>query len=227
MDNSPTTGVEADSTEENVETTEAVDVESYVAENPEEVARFLERLEVVNELLDLGDVGTSAMDDEMVESIADSGANLGMAADGMATEEVVHLGESVGENATEVAEGLETVARLQRTGTLDDLAELADLASLLTAAMDDEMAMSVASTGSRLGEVADTAADDDVAAGLEDVLVALGEASTDDPEPIGALGLVRSIRDSETRAGLGALLSVASALGRGTGGRGDESPPEQ
>jgi uncharacterized protein YjgD (DUF1641 family) len=201
--------------------TEGVDLESYVADNPEEVARFLERIEVVNDLLDLGDVATSAMDDEMVESLADSGTNLAMAADGMATEEVVQLGESVGENATEVSEGLETVARLQRTGTLDDLAELADLASLMTAAMDDEMATSVASTGSRLAEVADTAADDDVAGGLEDILVALGEASTEDSEPVGALGMMKAIRDPEVKAGLGALLSIASALGRQQGGPGE------
>jgi uncharacterized protein YjgD (DUF1641 family) len=163
MNNNPTTGLEADSVEEDADSTEEVDIESYLAENSEEVTGFLE-----------------------------------------------------------------TVARLQRTGTIDDLAELADLASLLTAAMDDEMAISVASTGSRLGEVADTAADDDVAAGLEDVLVALGEASTDDPEPVGALGLVRAIRDPETRAGLGALLSIASALGKGTGERErDESRSEQ
>jgi len=199
-------------------TSEAVpeELEAYVADNPEEIARFLERLDVVNDLLDVGDLATAAMDDEMVESLTETGTNLAMAADGMATEETVYLGEAVGANATEVAEGIETVARLQRTGTLDDLAELAELASLATAAMDDEMAMSVASTGGRLAEVADTAAEDEVASGLEDVLTAVGEASADGAEPVGAIGLVRALRDPDVKAGLGVLLSIASALGRQT-----------
>lgn len=198
------------------EASEDVDLEALVAENPEAVARFLERLDVVNELLDVGDVATSAMDDGMVESLAGTGTNLAMAADGMATEETVDLGTAVGENATELADGIDTVARLQRTGTLDDLVEFAELVSLVTGAMDDEMATSVAATGSRLGEIADTAADDDVAAGLENVLTALGEANAADPEPVGTIGLVRSLRDPEVKAGLGVLVALAGALGRRT-----------
>ena len=192
---------------------ESVDLQAYVEENPEEVSRLLERLDVVNELLDIGDVATSAMDDEMVESLAGTGTNLAMAADGMATEEAAQLGEAVGENAGEIAEGIETVAYLQRTGTLDDLAEFADLAALASAAMDDEMITSLSSTGSRLGEIADTASDEQVASGIEDLLNALGEASAGDQEPVGAVGLVRSIRDPDVKAGLGVLLSLARALG--------------
>ena len=193
-----------------------VDLESYVAENPEEVARLLDRLDVVNELLDVGAIATAAMDDEMVESVTETSANLAMAADGMATEDAVQLGEAVGENAEDVADGLETVARLQRTGTLDDLAQLAELASLGTSAMDDEMVESITATGGRLAEVADTAADDDVAGGLENLLAAVGEADTDEPNRVGAVGLVKAIRDPEVQAGLGVLVSVAKALGAQT-----------
>jgi len=197
-------------------TDQPADLESLVADNPEEVARLLERLGLVNDLLDAADVATSAMDDEMVQSLAGTGTNLAMAADGMATDETVELGEAVGENADDLAEGVETVAQLQRTGTLDDLLELAELASLASAAMDDEMVMSLASTGTRLGEVADTAADDDVARGLEDVLAALGEASSDEPERVGAIGLVKAVRDPDVQAGLGVVIALARALGQQT-----------
>lgn len=210
MDNEPETRARP------AESTDEFDLQAYVDENPEEVAQLLERLDVVNDFLDVGEVATSAMDDEMVESLADTGTNLAMAADGMATEETVRLGEAVGENATEVADGIETVAHLQRTGTLDDIAEFADMISLASAAMDDEMATSVASTGSRLAEVADTAADEQVASGLEELLTALGEASAEDQEPVGAIQLVRSIRDPDVKAGLGVLLSIARALGAQT-----------
>jgi len=190
-----------------------LDFESLVAENPEEVARLLERLDEVNELLDVASLVTAAADDEMVQSVTETGTNLGMAADGMATEEFVQLGDAVGENADDLAEGLEALAQLQRTGTLDDLLELAQIASLLTAAMDDEMVMSLSNLGSQLGGVADTAAEEDVSRGLEEVLHAVGDATSEEVEPVGAIGLAKAIRDPEVKAGLGVALSLLKALG--------------
>lgn len=70
-------------------------------------------------------------------------------------------------------------------------------------------------------EVAHTAADDDVADGLESMLVALGEATADPPERIGPLGLIRAIRDPEVQAGLGVLIGLARALGRRERGDGE------
>jgi len=190
-----------------------VDFESLVADNPEEVARLLERLDEVNELLDVASLLTAAADDEMVQSVTETGTNLGMAADGMATDELVQLGDAVGENADDLAEGLEALARLQRTGTLDDLLELAQIASLLTAAMDDEMVMSLSNLGSQLGGVADTAAEEDVSRGLESVLHAVGDATSEEVEPVGAIGLAKAIRDPEVKAGLGVALALVKGLG--------------
>ncbi|MFW6448701.1 MAG: DUF1641 domain-containing protein [Halobacteriota archaeon] len=187
---------------------------AYVAEHPEEVARSLEHLGLVNDLLDVVELGRSAMDDEMVASLASTGTDLAMAADGMATPELIDLGDAVGTEAEALAGGVRTLARLEREGTLDDLAELAGLASLAMAAMDDEMVTALAETGARLGEVADTAADEEVAAGLEAMLAAIGPAMSEEPEPVGMLGLARALRDPEVKAGLGRLLAIARALGR-------------
>jgi uncharacterized protein YjgD (DUF1641 family) len=193
------------------------DFESLVAENPQEVARLLERLDEVNELLDVASLLTAAADDEMVQSVAGAGTNLGMAADGMATDELVQLGDAVGENAADLAEGAEALGRLQRTGTLDDLLELAQLASLLTAAMDDEMVMNLSELGSQLGGVADTAAEEDVSRGLESMLHAVGDTASEQPEPVGAIGLAKAMRDPEIKAGLGVALALVKALGRTVG----------
>jgi uncharacterized protein YjgD (DUF1641 family) len=193
---------------------EDVDFQSLVAENPEDVARLLERLDEVNELLDVASLLTAAADDEMVQSVTETTTNLGMAADGMATDELVRLGDAVGENADDLAEGLEALARLQRTGTLDDLLALAEVASLLTAAMDDEMVMSLSNLGSQLGGVADTAAEEDVSRGLEDVLHAVGDATSEEVEPVGAIGLAKAMRDPEVKAGLGVALALLKGLGR-------------
>ena len=190
------------------------EVQEAIAEHPDEVARFLDNLGDVNDLLDGTAVATSAMDDEMVQNLAATGTNLGAAADGLATPEAAQLGEAAGENAGELAEAIETLARLQRSGTLDDVLALADTLSLLTAAMDDEMVKNLTATGSRLGELADTAADEEVAGSLESVLEAVGEAGDQPPEPPGVVGTVRALRDPDVQSGLGFLLAVARALGR-------------
>ncbi len=191
-------------------------LEELVADNPDEVARFIERLGVVNELLDTADLATAAMDDRMVEELAGTATNLGAAADGLATDDVARLGEATGENAAELADAIETLARLQRSGTLEDLLAMADLVGLASSAMDDDMVTDLAATGTRLGEVADAASDDDVARSLESLLEAVGEAGSEPAEPVGAVGVAKALRDPDVRAGMGFLLSLAKALGRTT-----------
>ena len=190
------------------------EVREAVAEHPEEVARFLDNLGEVNDLLDGTAVATSAMDDEMVQNLTATGTNLGAAADGLATPEAAQLGEAAGENAGDLAQAIETLARLQRSGTLDDVLALADTLSLLTAAMDDEMVQNLTATGSRLGELADTAADEDVAGSLESVLEAVGEAGDQPAEPPGVVGMVKAMRDPDVQSGMGFMLAVARALGQ-------------
>jgi len=120
----------------------------------------------------------------------------------------------VDENEAALAEALETIVALQETGTLDDLAGLADMMALLTAATTDEMAVELSQMGGRLMEVADTASEPEVARGLDDALAAVGEASEGEPEPVGMLGLLRAMRDPEVQAGMGFMLALARALGR-------------
>ena len=204
------------------ETTTDVDVErteelqEAIEENPEDVARFLEHLDVVNELLDVLELGADALDDEMVTELSGTAATLAESADGMATEETVRLAESVGQNGGDLAEAMETVVELQRTGTLEELAAMADVISLGADALDDEMVVTLARTGSTLGEVADTAADEDTARGIAMLLQALGEASDPDdvPEQVGAWGMMKAMRDPEVKSGLGYLLALARGLGR-------------
>jgi uncharacterized protein YjgD (DUF1641 family) len=76
------------------------------------------------------------------------------------------------------------------------------------------MVTSLASTGSALGELAQTAADDDARDGLETVLTSVAAAERDQPEAVSAVGLLRAARDPEVRYGLGYLLSVSRAIGQ-------------
>ncbi|ACM57993.1 DUF1641 domain-containing protein [Halorubrum lacusprofundi] len=190
------------------------DLESIVAENPEAVATFIDRLDAVNEFLDVVALGEGALTDEMVVELAGTASTLAESADGLATDETVALAETVGGNGAELREAMETLIALQRSGTLDELAEVAEVGSLATAALDDEMVRSLAGTGSALGEVADTAADDDTRDGLKTLLAGVGAAQRSDPESVGALGLARGIRDPEVQYGLGYVLAISKAIGR-------------
>jgi uncharacterized protein YjgD (DUF1641 family) len=189
-------------------------LEAAIAENPDAVAAFVRRLDAVNELLDVVALGTSALEDDMVAELAGTAATLAEAGDGLATEETVRLAALVGENGDELAASLETLVALQRAGTLDELVGLVDAVSLLTAALEDDMVTELARTGSRLGEVADEAADPDAVRGLTRLVRAVGDAETAEAEAVGAVGLLRATRDPEVKRGLGYLLALARAVGR-------------
>lgn len=189
-----------------------------IEDNPEAVATFVERLDAVNELLEVLELGTDALDDDMARSLAGTAATLGESAEGLATPGTVALADSVGENGESLGEAIETLATLQEQGTLDDLVELAEVVSLLRDALDDDMTRSLAGTGASLGELADTAAEEDTRDGLATVLGAVGDAQNEAVSPVGPLGLVRASRDEEVQAGLGYLLVLARALGRRTDG---------
>jgi uncharacterized protein YjgD (DUF1641 family) len=202
-----------------VTTTESDPIADAIEENPEEVARLFRRLGLVNELLDAVDLATAAVDDEMAASLAGTGALLAETADGVATTETASLAESVGANAGELESALDTLLRLERTGTLDDLGELADAASLATSALDDEMVATLARKGGSLGEAVDAAADPDTVQGVEAMLDGIGEASAEEPERVGAIGLLRALRDPDVQRGVGFLVAVARATGEGLDGK--------
>ncbi|MFB6071725.1 MAG: DUF1641 domain-containing protein [Halobacterium sp.] len=191
------------------------ELEAAIERNPEAVAEFVAHLDAVNELLDVLSLGESALDDGMVRELSATGSTLAESADGLATEETVALAEAVGENGDDLREALDTLLALQRSGALDELAQLAEVGSLATAALDDEMVASLAGTGAALGEVAQTAADDDTRSGVETLLEGVGEAERSSPERVGVVGLLRGLRDSDVQYGLGYLLALAGAIGRG------------
>ena len=190
------------------------DLESAIEQNPEAVAEFVAHLDAVNELLGVLSLGESALTDGMVRELSATGSTLAESADGLATEETVALAEAVGENGDELRDALDTLVVLQRSGTLDELTELATVASLGSAALDDEMVRSLAGTGAALGEVAQAASDDDTRDGIETLLAGVGDAEREPAERVGPVGLVRELRDPDVQHGLGFLLAVAGAVGR-------------
>lgn len=187
-----------------------------IEEHPEAFAGFVERLDAVNELLDVIELGTAAMDDQMIRELSETSTILAESADGLATPDTAALADSVGANATELESALQRLLELERAGTLADLTELADGVSLAMAALDDEMVRTISGAGTGLGELADTASDPDTVRGFETLMTAVGEAA--DPEEsterVGMVGLLRALRDPEVQRGLGFVLAIARITGR-------------
>jgi len=60
---------------------------AVIEENPETFATFVRNLDTVNELVEVAELGTAAMDDEMVASLARTGSSLGELADSATKED--------------------------------------------------------------------------------------------------------------------------------------------
>lgn len=196
------------------------DLEAAIAENPAAVAEFVRRLDTDNELRAVLDPDESAPTDAVSHDRADATSTLAESADGLATEQTVGLAETIGENGAELEAALDSIVALQRSGTLDELIEFAEVVSLVSAALDDEMVTSLAATGSSIGEIAETAAEDDVRNGLETALQGVADAEAEATEAVGVRELVGAARDPEVKRGLGYLLSLARAIGEA------QTPPE-
>jgi uncharacterized protein YjgD (DUF1641 family) len=119
-----------------------------------------------------------------------------------------------GDLAAAIAEDPEAVSAFVRR--LDDVNQLLDVMALATEAADDEMVSSVAGTAGSLGELADEAADPETVRGARTLLRALGDAGDPDGtyRGVGAVGILRALRDPEVKRGLAFLVALARGIGR-------------
>ena len=114
------------------------------------------------------------------------------------------------ELTTAIEENPEAFATFVRN--LDTVNELVEVADLGTAAMDDEMVTSLAGTGASLGELAETAANDDTRGALQTVLGALGDANSSGP--VDLHDVWDGIRSGEFLTGIRYVLAIVRSLGR-------------
>lgn len=179
----------------------------------------------------------ASADDDDVADVTRTLVTLIRAAEGVSGEGTVALAEGVGENADDLADLLDDVARLQAAGHLSKFAQVAAaLAGPLDQDDADRLAETVAENADDVADALDavmalqragqleplleTAAalstvdvDESSARGLNTVLAAVGEAE-ERAEPVGLVGVVRRLAARDVRAGLGYLLGVVEGIGR-------------
>ncbi|MBV0925987.1 DUF1641 domain-containing protein [Halomicroarcula limicola] len=202
----------------------------------EALAAAVERTDEAEDALETAILMLATADEDEIAHLTASSANLLEAADGISTRETAELAADVGANASELADALDTVVALQRTGDLDDLVaiatafsdslsaeEISDLATVLEEGGGEmietlEMLLELQRENhlEELVELATTLStleiDADTAAGLNAMLSALGEAQRDS-ESVGPLGLLSRLRSRDARAGLGFVVELLTALG--------------
>jgi len=116
-----------------------------IENNPEEVALLVERLGLVNDLIDVLELGVGALDDEMVRSLARTGTSLAEVADDAADPDTVagmkRLLRAVGDAEEVEATPVGAVGLLRATRDPEvkaGLGYLVALAAALGAGTDEE-----------------------------------------------------------------------------------------
>ncbi|GGL64899.1 DUF1641 domain-containing protein [Halocalculus aciditolerans] len=149
-----------------------------------DAAEYTDELE---DILETAVLVLASADDDEVDYVTDSVVTLVQSADAISNEGTVALAEGVGENSDELADALDSVIGLQKSGDLDALIEKAPLLAEL--------------------DIDETTIDT-----LNRVLDAVDEAEKES-EPTGLFGAMRALSSAEGRAGLGYAISVLKGIG--------------
>lgn len=149
-------------------------------EHGDDLAAALDRTDEAAAVVETAILVLASAEEDEIATHTDSAGNLVAAADGLTTEAAADLATDVGENGDDLADALETVLQLQRTGQLDALQELATT-------------------------VADATTPDEVQ-GLVDIATALSDALS--PAEIAALATVFEENSTETVEAIDVLLTL-------------------
>lgn len=168
-----------------------------IEERPGAVIDFVERLDRANAVLDTTSLATSAIDDDLVSGLAETSSML-FGGNSDSAGSPATLAAAVGANAADLERALRTLARLERDGTLDELAAAGETLRQVEAVVDEE--------------TVDLASDPAVAADVRRLLRAVSAADEHDAD-LGTLGIARSLRDEEVQQGLSYLVALARSLG--------------
>ena len=203
----------------------------------EDLAAAVERTDELNDALTTAIIVLATADEEELDYVTSSAANLIQAADGLSTEGSAALATELGKNADDLSESLDTVVALQRDGHLDDLATIATaFADSLSSTEVEELSMMLEENGTEVVEALDLVLelqregqleelldlaktlsvleiDEDTARGLNQLLQSVSEAQRES-EPVGLFGVLGQLRGSSARAGIGYFISILKSQGR-------------
>lgn len=212
-------------------------IQDALASHGEELAALVEGTDELDDALTTAILIAASADEEELAYLTSSASNLVEALDGLSTDGAAELATELGKDASDLSDALETVLSLQRAGHLDDIVEIASgFAESLSPQEVEQLSTMLEEDGSEIvealdmildlqrdGELAELVElaktlsaldiDQDTAAGLNNLLGAVGEAQRES-EPVGLFGLLRQLGSPDARAGLGYIVAILKAQGR-------------
>lgn len=164
----------------------AAALEAALARHGEELAAVIDHADHAKSLIETIVLVLASAEEDDLDRVTESLTSVIESGDALSTDDTAALAALIGDNADDLASALETLVRLERNGTLDALATLAETAAEL------ELDEAAVEGGNR-------------------VLHALS-AAEQTSQPVGLFGIVRATRTPDVRAGLGYLLAVVRGL---------------
>ena len=167
-----------------------------------------------HKLVSFTDAAMNAVTGEMVSSIAETGVKMVEMADDLLQPETLSLLKALPEVAENLQRTLMEVKRMEETGVLKSLIQLADMAASMKGAMTGPMVTDMAEKAIKGVELADSFVQLGAIDLVEGMLTAFHNAQEDtkEKEPLSSMQLMRAVTQKETREGMTLMISFLQNL---------------
>lgn len=167
-----------------------------------------------HKLIGFTDAAMNAVTGEMVATIAETGVKMVEMADDLLQPETLSLLKALPEVAENLERTLMEVKRMEETGALKSLLQLADMVAAMKGAMTGPMVTDMVEKAIKGVELADSFVQLGAIDLVEGLLTAFHNAQeqTKDKEPLSSMQLMKAVTQKETREGLALMISFLQNL---------------
>ncbi|WP_210366927.1 DUF1641 domain-containing protein [Bacillus sp. REN3] len=167
-----------------------------------------------HKLVSFTDAAMNGVTGEMVSAIAEKGVKMVEMADDILQPETLSLLKALPETAESLERTLLEVKRLEETGVLKSLIQLADLAASMKQGMTGPMITDMVEKAIKGVELADTFVQLGAIDLVEGMLTAFHNAQleTKEKEPLSSMQLMKAVRQKETREGMTLMIAFLKNL---------------
>ena len=167
-----------------------------------------------HKLVSFTDAAVNAVTGEMVSTIAETGVKMVEMAYDILQPETLSLLKTLPEVAENLERTLMEVKRMEETGVLKSLLQLADMAAAMKGAMTGPMVTDMAEKAIKGVELADSFVQLGAIDLVDGMLTAFHNAQeeTKDKEPLSSMQLMKAVTQKETREGMTLMISFLQHL---------------
>jgi len=167
-----------------------------------------------HKLVGFTDAAMNAVTNEMVSTIAETGVKMIEMADDLLQPETLSLLKALPDVAENLERTLKEIKRLEETGVLKSLIQLADMVAAMKGAMTGPMVTDMVEKAIKGVELADSFVQLGAIDLVEGMLTAFNNAQEDtkDKDPLSSMQLMKAVTQKETREGMTLMISFLQNL---------------